>query len=551
MTETSADISKILLECEAKQDAPSYKYSDDPMFSRDKFDSQGPLVELSSEGRDVYVISDLHLATGVGDDGRYLGSENFFYDASLHRFLLYAREKSGAATLIINGDFVDFLRVSCVPGIRHRLTRRERFAKNARLSRRRNRIKKLSGKGLHTFMTEFEAWSAILREVGIEKTPAELVSSIIDKEEVYGLKTNDYKSVFRLHAVVEGHPEFFDAIAEWLQGGGRLVIVKGNHDLEWYWLAVRNCLRLCLAKRVARMRRARGQATGEKKEDCGDVRSALMEIVLPHITFIDHAALIDKDFYIEHGHPYDPLTRVIGANTVNDGQELNIPLGSFFNRYLINFLELQYPYLAKVRPTQNILPLMLKNRFLTGLRLLAGHLIVIFRTAPRQYISYIFGQNLIWRALAMFAIVIGGPALLIWRQSTINEPAIIRIVEWVAMLVAAYAAIQCLTYAQLSEPDSLAAFARRQFERHPNYRLITYGHTHNPDQFRRGEQWFYNTGTWIPIVETSAINVRTERTFTFLHIESRDGRLHPGVLMRWDDQARRADTLVVMKGTDS
>ena len=497
------------------------------------------------------MISDLHLATGVGDDGRYLGSENFFYDASLHRFLGYAREKSGNPILIINGDFVDFLRVASVPGMHGRLTRWQRFAKNARISRRRNRIKKLSTTDCDTFMADFVRWSDMLREIGIDKKPDDLVSSITDKEEVYGLKTNDYKSVFRLNAVVAGHPEFFDALAEWLMEGGRLVIVKGNHDLEWYWLAVRNLLRLSLAKRVARMRSASGPASSDQGEDYHNVKSALMEIVLPHITFIDHAATIDDDFYIEHGHPYDPLTRVIGADTVNEGQELNIPLGSFFNRYLINFLELQFPYLAKVRPTQNVLPLMLKNRFLTGLRLLAGHIIVILRTAPRQYIRYIFGQNLIWRVvliLAILAIALGGPSILLWYQNAFEQSVLIRIIESAAILAAAYAAIRGLTYAQLSEPDSLAQFARHRFALHSEYRLITFGHTHNPDQFRRGDQWFYNTGTWIPIIETTAINVRAERTFTFIHLEYRNGKLQPGTLMRWDDQAHRAEPMVLIKG---
>ncbi|MGH9763294.1 MAG: hypothetical protein ACREDR_46640, partial [Blastocatellia bacterium] len=274
--------------------------------------------------------------------------------------------------------------------------------------------------------------------------------------------------------------------------------------------------------------------------------------VLPGITFVDHAALIDDDFYIEHGHPYDPLTRVVGLDTVNGGEELNIPLGSFFNRYLRHCLESQFPYLAKVRPTQNILPLMLKNRFLSGIRLLAGHLIVIFRTAPRQYIRYIFGQHIIWRVLLIFLIVISGPALLLWYQGATHDAPVIRIIEWVVMIVAAYAAIQGLTYAQLSEPDSLAKFARHQFTEHSTYRLITFGHTHNPDQFRKGERWFYNTGTWIPIIETSATNVRSERTFTFIHLtHDSDGKLQPGVLMRWDDQAQRSDPMVLIRGIES
>jgi hypothetical protein len=49
-----------------------------------------PLVELNSEGRPIFVVSDLHAGAGLGDDGTYDGLENFFADAALVRFLEWA-----------------------------------------------------------------------------------------------------------------------------------------------------------------------------------------------------------------------------------------------------------------------------------------------------------------------------------------------------------------------------------------------------------------------------------------------------------------------------
>lgn len=542
----TTEISRILLDCEKTGLAPPYVTSDKPKRPDSLFDSEGPIVEIASEGRAVFVVSDLHLASGMGLDGRFDGSENFFFDASFRRFLHYANAKSGKAILIINGDFIDFLRVVYVPGQRRRLGWWERFLKRIKVRRRSSWIESISEEDRNEFMENYKDWSRILKKVGIDKTPEELVNSITDKEEIYGLKTHDFKSVLRLDIVFKGHPEFFQALAEWLSWGHRIIIVKGNHDLEWYWPAVRNYFRLGLAERLVAIR-SEGPPTEE------EIRDSLLTTVLPELTFIDHAMLIDGDFYVEHGHPYDALTRVIGEDTVNDGQELNIPFGSFFNRYLLNFLEAQFPYLDNIRPTKNILPLMLRNRFLTGMRLLIDHLIVIIKTVPRQYVTYIFGQDIIGRVLLILLVILAPPVFLIWRQLGSSDPLFTKFLQWVAWLIIVYVLIQLLAYAQLTEPDSLAKFARHKFDANKQYRLITFGHTHNPDQFREHGRWFYNTGTWIPIIGTTVTSIRTDRTFMYLHFEHdpSTGKLNPGALDRWDDEAGRTEPMVLIRGVES
>jgi len=65
----------------------------------------------------VFVISDLHVGAGLSRDGVYDGLENFFADHAFARFLDWAHHRSaeGSATLVINGDFVDFLRIVTLP----------------------------------------------------------------------------------------------------------------------------------------------------------------------------------------------------------------------------------------------------------------------------------------------------------------------------------------------------------------------------------------------------------------------------------------------------
>lgn len=531
---SEANIEDVLLHCEQSGLAPEYVCSNDQ-------DQPEVIVPISSGGRDIFVVSDLHLATGQGRDGRYDGSENFFFDASFHRFLKQAQEslESRKAILIINGDFVDFLRVTYVPGAERGLSKWQKFLRRTKLRRRTNRIRSLTGEHRRTLDKEFEEWQRVLERIGIQRSVESLINSVSDREEIYGLETDDYKSVLKLAAVLDGHSEFFDALTEWLGSGHRIIIVKGNHDLEWYWLAVRNYLRIHLAERLA-------------DRSVPPLEMVLKETVLPNLTFIDQSMIVDGDFFVEHGHRYDPLTRVIGADTVNDGRELNIPFGSFINRYLLNFIEKKYSFIDNIRPTENILPLMLRHRFFAGLKLLFSHLATIIKTVPRQYILFIFGRNLIIRVLTMLLVIAVPPFFLIWHQVGRQEHHIVRVIQWAAWLALTYGVIQLLAYAQLKEPDSLAGFAREKFARNKRYRLITFGHTHNPDQFEERRRWFYNTGTWIPIVETTAADIRTENTFMFLHLRnSASGQLEPGFLQCWDDAAGRPEPMVLIRGVES
>ena len=535
MSELS-EVARILLACERDGLTAAY-LSEDPGNSTDITKSIGVLLPYDSEGGNVFAVSDLHLAAGRGDDGRYDGCENFFADDAWRRFLADAHATSTPGrrhTLILNGDTIDFLRVTYVPGRPHAPKGLQRLLTQIKVRRLSHNLRNLSG----DLMLDFEEWRQILLEIGIDMSVDELIASIKDKEELYGLKTNDFKSVLRLDIVMRGHQGFFEGLAEWLQRGNRLLVTKGNHDLEWFWLAIRNKLRLELAKRLAPMIGA-------------DVKTALMEVVFRNVMFADHAVLVDGDVYLEHGHPYDPVTRVIGKNTVLDGTELNIPFGSFFNRYVLDVLEVKYPYLDKIRPTPNVLPMLLRQDGFAGLRMVLTHLIFMLKMVGNGYLNYILGKNFLARVLLLVLAVVVPPIALITYQVCARPGIVLGILEWVATLAVVQLLVQALAQFQLSEPDSLSRFARIRFDENPAYRLMTFGHTHNPSQFREeGERWFYNTGTWIPVIETSAAELREDRTFTFLRLDHDGARLQPGILWQWDDAAGRPEPMILIRGAN-
>jgi hypothetical protein len=81
------------------------------------------------------------------------------------------------------------------------------------------------------------------------------------------------------------------------------------------------------------------------------------------------------------------------------------------------------------------------------------------------------------------------------------------------------------------------------------------GHTHNPDAcYARLDvpvperPIFYNSGTWIPVIEIATAAVREDKIYTFLHLATdADGGLLPhSNLRRWNDDAGREDPQLII-----
>jgi predicted phosphodiesterase len=498
-----ADIARCLTTCEERDPKAAYG---------------SPLVHLNSGGNDIFVVSDLHLAAGTRADGTYDGRENFFSDGVFQRFLRFVsgRKKSSNAVLVINGDFIDFLRITDIPSTD----------------------------------ADFEQWTEILQRIGIERTVENLKASITKKEKTYGLKTHEFKSLWKIAVAVRGHALFFDALAEWLSGGNKIIVVKGNHDLEWFWPGVRSYLRLVLAERLQ---------TGPAE----DIVRILSERVLPFLLFIDEALIIDKSFYVEHGHRYDRLSHVVGGPLLSNNVELNIPFGSFFNRYLLNRIELSYPFFDNVRPRENLLPLLFRERFFLGIKIFLQHLPYALHIIPKRYFRYLFGRVL-WYALPLVVLLAWLIALGVsWIQEGGLPPLAASIINLLSStsagllfdpqkgllwMAASFFFTRIVAYFQLEEPTSLAEFARKKFVEHGDYQFITFGHTHDPDEAAQDGRWFFNSGTWIPIVEISSAEIRHDRTYTYVHLaHDSSGRFSPHVLQRWDDAAGRSDSLVIVR----
>lgn len=69
------------------------------------------IVSIGMDNRDVFVISDLHIAAGLNDNGNYDGTENFFADPSLFRFLHHLKTKKSPSNVRLDKTYT-FLQLS-------------------------------------------------------------------------------------------------------------------------------------------------------------------------------------------------------------------------------------------------------------------------------------------------------------------------------------------------------------------------------------------------------------------------------------------------------
>lgn len=484
------DLGNLLLTCEKEGLAESYGDSE---------------VHISSEGKEIYVISDLHI-TQVRDNGKSCPLIDRPTDDAFIGFMKYLTRKvmPGQGILIINGDFIDFLRIT----------------------------------GLPETDADFLKWKEILQKIGIKRSVDSLKSSISKKEIKYGLNTDDFKSVWKLYIVSREHPAVFYALMQWMEKGNRLIIVKGNHDLEFYWPAVRNCMRLILS---------------EQSKENHSPENLFLNRIFPNLLFIDDTLIIDGRYYIEHGHKYDRYCHSIGGPLLKNKKEINMPFGSFFNRYLLNHIELAYPPFKNVRLKRNILPLLVEKRFFVGIRKLFENIPPLFLVIPMRYYRYLFGRVL------MIVLTVFLPVLYAMDKFwNIIEPLTLRLdadnesparssrilkipgqsmMENFGLFIVSFILSRASSYVQLEEPNSLYQYARRKFSENRDYRLITFGHTHNPEVFSLEEQWFVNTGSWIPTVELFASEKKKDNSCTYMYL-SRDGKKEreAGFLLQWDKE---------------
>lgn len=454
----------------------------------------------------LFAASDLHL--GIGRDpetGGYSLMENFLADEAMGRWVEHHRPQAAqGALLVLLGDVFDFLRIPQIP---------ESDA-------------------------DYQLWAERLRWLGETDRADHLDRPVRGSERDFGLRTHDYRTLWKLLLIFRGHVPFFQALAAWVGAGGGLIIVKGNHDVELYWPLVRRAIRDELVR-----------------------RGAAADAVNARVAFADDPFTLGN-LYFEHGHQYEEMTRVVGGPTLErDPTQINFPLGSFVNRYLINSIERLNPFIDNIKPVQQALLALLRRRPLTFFRI------------------YFRAWRFVWRAVTMrrlngsVAMILAGlivpPLTLILIVVFLALPDVAaRLTDWIPILGNRGARIggalggllfpALLPYlvgavrealrlvGLVREREHLVEGASRALRKafpggEARRAYAVMGHTHTPDvrplSSASREEYYVNVGTWVPVWPEGRPDLAGQVIYTFVRFDrGADGEYRHRVL-EWDDRA--------------
>lgn len=457
-----------------------------------------------------YVLSDLHMAEGNVGRGTYKGTENFFADQYFSDLIdhLLNKHKDEFCELIINGDFVDFIRITTPP----------------------------------ESVEDISAWQAELDKLDFNFDLTCFKASW--KEKRYGLGTNNYKCIWKLYLIIKGHEKVFNALAKWVYDGHSLNVVVGNHDPEWYWPLVQKYLILRL------------------KEMAVNAHSTCGKISEKSVIFNLKGFEISPSIWIEHGHNREYMTSIcpeyeldlcdawmkwprrFSASKFKESwqKQLDIPFGSFWNRYLVNRVELSFPFINNMKSNTNIASVLFKEYPLETLKLFFSYGLFAVLIIPKSYRKFL-AKSMVFVLLNLLPIAFLGWFIYTWYQS---DQGLFNIEsKWLSRLVNSAVAVSVpivlklvLNYVfkkaglinkpldQVSQEDILSQ---------SNYDVVLMGHNHYPQHIifnvNGKEKQYLNTGTWTSLYALDIRDVRIAPEYTVAKI---DLKKNLSGLYNWD-----------------
>jgi len=222
---------------------------------------------------DLLAVSDFHLAAGnrPSPEGlaRLSPTEDFFFDNAFFRFLVHSEEERRSRQgypyeLVFNGDMVDFVQVvvrataepdawdldlalpeelqlgawdADARAYAQAEPQRERlwdtldtvYGEVADQGTRRQIVEERASR-------DAMAWAQYAQE----KRQAARGRQAASPRQVLAMGRS--AALVQLKEVCRGHPRFFQGVAWFLACGNRLVLMRGNHDIQWYWPELQDTL---------------------------------------------------------------------------------------------------------------------------------------------------------------------------------------------------------------------------------------------------------------------------------------------------------------------
>jgi UDP-2,3-diacylglucosamine pyrophosphatase LpxH len=348
----------------------------------------------------------------------------------------------------------------------------------------------------------------------ITRLPENTEFDLRKSEQEHGLGTHPDKTIWKMKVMMDGHWVFFKGLGRFICSGNKCTIMTGNHDIEWTVPRVQAAFREEMKKYLSKEISNREEVVSGQIEFCP--------------WFYYEPGLI----WVEHGNQYD------GINSFDyflfpylpNSEELMLPSGSFFVRYLFNKVEQIDPFADNIKPLssylkQYSLKLVFSMSFLKHL----GYFLKIlgkvkkFGTEETAYLSQ-KNEEQIESEAKRFGIEIE------------SLKAIKR--HWVPSFLYSKSKlgniIKFFTYKTEGVYEEKASIIQKELA----VRYVVFGHTHEADLCLlnpNGREEYSNSGTWTKIFSDNPTErlLHEEHESIFVQILKDDGdKLE---LLKWRD----------------
>ncbi|NIS59667.1 MAG: hypothetical protein GTO13_02860 [Proteobacteria bacterium] len=339
-------------------------------------------------------------------------------------------------------------------------------------------------------------------------------------EKQYGLGTAADKTVWKMKAMMDGHWVFFTALGRFISCGHKCTIITGNHDIEWTVPDVRKAFREEMKKYLP-----------------GGVNDA-DGIVSNRIEFCPWFYYEPGLIWVEHGNQYDGLNSFdyLLFPYLPDGDELMLPGGSFFVRYLFNKVEQTDPFADNIKPTSAYIgkywhKLLFSWEVMKHARCV-WKILEKIRTFRREDLEYLRQKNeeRIKAEAERFGVDVK-------KIQAIKS-------RWVPCFLYNKGVLQNIwsfvSYKTGEKHRRMASLIGEQLE----VRYVAFGHIHKADLFSQSYDVgaeYANSGTWTKIFINNPAEglLREEQESVFVRILKDEGNKLE--LMKWRDDIRKGE----------
>ena len=354
----------------------------------------------------------------------------------------------------------------------------------------------------------------------VTRLPDEPGFSLTRTEKEYGLRTSLEKTVWKMKVMMDGHWMFFKALGRFLSMGNRCTIITGNHDIEWT---------------VPEQQKAFRE---EMKKYLPEETSGGNDIVFGSIDFCPWFYYEPDLVWIEHGHQYDGMNSFdyLLAPYMPDGEDLMLPGGSFFVRYLFNKVEQKDPFADNIKPVSMYvreygLRLLFSPKIMNHVRYFLEILRKIRKFEPEQ-VEELRHENdkAILGEARRFGIDMK-------KLDTIRR-------SWVPCFVYNRSKLENIKYFLAYDAGRSFRKIAYTIQKQLGVKYVIFGHTHGADLFvlpSHIKAEYANSGTWTKIFTSSPAQrlLHDEQESVFVQILRDEGdKLE---LMKWRDDLGRGE----------